>query len=98
MHRSRAGGSAGSVFEVSPSTSELLQPLVPAEERERDAVKECEVEGDFEEALREISREISSEFSCAQPTDNPVSPGKITGSKIHLRFTLSQDTASFLHL
>ncbi|XDV27953.1 hypothetical protein PO909_031394 [Leuciscus waleckii] len=74
-YRSRPRGSSGSVFELSPSTSELLQPLVPPEERERDAVKECGVEGDFEEALREISREISSEFSCAHATDIAVSPG-----------------------
>ncbi|KAI2667854.1 von Willebrand factor A domain-containing protein 5B2 [Labeo rohita] len=73
-YRSRPRGSAGSVFEFSPSTSELLQPLVPPEERERDAVRECGVEGDFEEALREISREISSEFSCAHATDNAASP------------------------
>ncbi len=79
-YRSRPRGSAGSVFEFSPSTSELLQPLVPPEERERDAVKECVVEGDFEEALREISREISSEFSCAHATDNAISPGKTIGS------------------
>lgn len=79
-YRSRPRGSAGSVFELSPSTSELLQPLVPPEERERDAVKECIVEGDFEEALLEISREISSEFSCAHTTDNAVSPGKTIGS------------------
>ncbi len=79
-YRSHPRGSAGSVFEFSPSTSELLQPLVPPEERERDAVKECVVEGDFEEALREISREISSEFSCAHATDNAISPGKTIGS------------------
>ncbi|KAG1939474.1 von Willebrand factor A domain-containing protein 5B2 [Pimephales promelas] len=72
---SRPRGSEGSVFELSPSTSELLQPLVPPEERERDAVKESGGEGDFEEALREISREISSEFSCAHATDIAVSPG-----------------------
>ncbi|XP_042574823.1 von Willebrand factor A domain-containing protein 5B1-like isoform X3 [Cyprinus carpio] len=75
-YKSRPRGSAGSVFELSPSTSELLQPLVPPEERERDAVKECIVEGDFEEALLEISREISSEFSCAHTTDNAVSPAE----------------------
>lgn len=79
-YRSRPRGSAGSVFEFSPSTSELLQPLVPPEERERDTIRECGVEGDFEEALREISREISSEFSCAHATDNAASPGKTTGS------------------
>ncbi|XP_056336617.1 von Willebrand factor A domain-containing protein 5B2 [Danio aesculapii] len=93
VHRSRAGGSAGSVFEVSPSTSELLQPLVPAEERERDAVKECGVEGDFEEALREISREISSEFSCAQATDNPVSTGGDTDySPSDVRWRIQQES------
>lgn len=79
-YRSRPRDSAGSVFELSPSSSELLQPLVPPEECERDAVKECGVEGDFEEALREISREISSEFSCAHATDNAISPGKTMGS------------------
>lgn len=75
-YRSRPRGSSGSVFELSPSTSELLQPLVPPEEHERDAVKESGVDGDFEEALREISREISSEFSCAHASDIAVSPGK----------------------
>lgn len=78
-YRSHQRDSAGSVFELSPSISELLQPLVPPEERKRDVVKECGVEGDFEEALREISREISSEFSCAHATDNAVSPGKAMG-------------------
>uniref|UniRef100_W5K1S3 von Willebrand factor A domain containing 5B2 n=1 Tax=Astyanax mexicanus TaxID=7994 RepID=W5K1S3_ASTMX len=56
--------SAGSVFELSPGSSELLQPLVPASERE--PVED----GEIEDALREISREISSEFSCALATDN----------------------------
>lgn len=77
-HRGRPGDSAGSVFELSPSTTELLQPLVPQEERERETAKECGSEGDFEEALREITREISSEFSCAHAGDNVASPGTIT--------------------
>ncbi|KAF4117691.1 von Willebrand factor A domain-containing protein 5B2 isoform X1 [Onychostoma macrolepis] len=92
-YRSRPRGSAGSVFELSPSTSELLQPLVPPEERERDAVKECVVEGDFEEALREISREISSEFSCAHATDNAISPGGDTDySTSDVRWRIQQDS------
>ncbi|XP_067218992.1 von Willebrand factor A domain-containing protein 5B2 isoform X2 [Chanodichthys erythropterus] len=92
-YRSHQRDSAGSVFELSPSTSELLQPLVPPEERERDAVKECGVEGDFEEALREISREISSEFSCAHATDNAVSPGGDTDySTGDVRWRIQQDS------
>ncbi|XP_059357316.1 von Willebrand factor A domain-containing protein 5B2 isoform X2 [Carassius carassius] len=92
-YRSRPRGSSGSVFELSPSTTELLQPLVPPEERERDAVKECVVEGDFEEALLEISREISSEFSCAHTTDNAVSPGGDTDySTSDVRRRIQQDS------
>ncbi|KAI4888923.1 hypothetical protein NFI96_005933 [Prochilodus magdalenae] len=63
-YRPAPRGSAGSVFELSPGSSELLQPLVPESER---GVME---EGEIEDALREISREISSEFSCAPATDN----------------------------
>ncbi|XP_051552961.1 von Willebrand factor A domain-containing protein 5B2-like [Myxocyprinus asiaticus] len=86
-------GSAGSVFELSPSTSELLQPLVPPEEREKEAVKECGVDGDIEDALREISREISSEFPCAHATDNAVSPGGETDySSSDVRWRIQQDS------
>ncbi|KAL6458597.1 hypothetical protein MHYP_G00320690 [Metynnis hypsauchen] len=63
-YRPAPRGSVGSVFELSPGSSELLQPLVPASERE------AAEEGEIEDALREISREISSEFSCAPATDN----------------------------
>ncbi|XP_016096906.1 von Willebrand factor A domain-containing protein 5B2 [Sinocyclocheilus grahami] len=92
-YRSHPHGSAGSVFELSSSTSELLQPLVPPDERERDAVRECGVEGDFEEALREISREISSEFSCAHATDNAVSLGGDTDySTSDVRLRIQQDS------
>ncbi|XP_037386944.1 von Willebrand factor A domain-containing protein 5B2-like [Pygocentrus nattereri] len=63
-YRPAPRGSVGSVFELSPGSSELLQPLVPASERE------AAEEGEIEDALREISQEISSEFSCAPATDN----------------------------
>ncbi|XP_026781199.2 von Willebrand factor A domain-containing protein 5B1 [Pangasianodon hypophthalmus] len=61
-------GSFGSVFELSPGSSELLQPLVPMAEREGRG--ELGHEEDTEYMLRENSQEISSEFSCAPATDN----------------------------
>ncbi|TRY69722.1 hypothetical protein DNTS_035405, partial [Danionella cerebrum] len=75
VYKSRPRGSAGSILEFSPSVSEH-----PMEER-MDAAKGCELEGDFVEALREISREISSEFSCAHATENAISPveGSVMG-------------------
>ncbi|XP_060762020.1 von Willebrand factor A domain-containing protein 5B1 [Neoarius graeffei] len=54
-------GSFGSVFELSPGSSELLQPLVPMAEREGKG--ELEHEEDTEDTLRENSQEVSSEFS-----------------------------------
>ncbi|XP_051989711.1 von Willebrand factor A domain-containing protein 5B2-like [Xyrauchen texanus] len=92
-YRGQPRGSVGSVFEHSPSTSELLQPLVPQEEREREAVKESGVDADFEEALKEISGEISSEFSCAHATNNAVSPGGDTDhSSSDVRWRIQQDS------
>ncbi|XP_073712419.1 von Willebrand factor A domain-containing protein 5B2 isoform X1 [Misgurnus anguillicaudatus] len=93
LYRGRPHDSVGSIFELSPSTSELLQPLVPPEERDRDTAKECVVEGDFEEALREISREISSEFSCAHTNDNVTSPGGDTDySSSDVRWRIQQES------
>ncbi|KAI7809549.1 von Willebrand factor A domain-containing protein 5B2 [Triplophysa rosa] len=92
-HKGRPHDSVGSVFELSPSTSELLQPLVPREERERETAKECGLEGDFEEALREITREISSEFSCAHASNNVGSPGGDTDySSSDVRWRIQQDS------
>ncbi|XP_066508877.1 von Willebrand factor A domain-containing protein 5B2-like isoform X1 [Hoplias malabaricus] len=67
-YRPAARGSAGSVFELSPGSSELLQPLVPSSNKE-----EME-EGEVEDAVREVSQEISSEFSCAPASDNTSNP------------------------
>ncbi|KAF4076611.1 hypothetical protein AMELA_G00217060 [Ameiurus melas] len=61
-------GSFGSVFEHSPGSSELLQPLVSMAERERRG--ELGHEENTEDMLRENSQEISSEFSCAPATEN----------------------------
>ncbi|KAK1790955.1 hypothetical protein P4O66_014791 [Electrophorus voltai] len=59
-------GSSGSVFETSPATSELLQPLVQAGEEGQGAEPD---DDNREDVGRGLSREISSEFSCAPATD-----------------------------
>ncbi|XP_035383835.1 von Willebrand factor A domain-containing protein 5B2 [Electrophorus electricus] len=67
-HSSRVPGrgSSGSVFETSPATSELLQPLVQAGEEGQGEEPD---DDNREDVGRGLSREISSEFSCAPATD-----------------------------
>ncbi|XP_076837235.1 von Willebrand factor A domain-containing protein 5B2 [Brachyhypopomus gauderio] len=70
-HTSRPScrGSSGSVFDASPSYSELLQPLVG------EAGQGAEPDAEREDTVRRISREISSEFSCAPATDTTINSG-----------------------
>ncbi|KAF7692611.1 von Willebrand factor A domain-containing protein 5B1 isoform X1 [Silurus meridionalis] len=78
-------GSFGSVFELSPGSSELLQPLVFMPERE--GRKELGHEEDTEDMLRENSQEISSEFSCAPITEHAdnLATGDYTASDVRWR-------------